>query len=674
MKTDNIYLAIIGALNKFEGFGDIIATNSIFFNDKNLISQLSKFDNFFSQHFNNYSGTKYDEEKIIQQFFFATNFDNKTYYFAIRANKRFTNFPERSRFYERREYFFFDLKNEYDTIDFALSLPEMKQYAEKQYGTAETPTIKSHKYNPDIQISKAILSVLLNNDTVKIKINDNAQDLILNAISVFPDCYKKYLGFGFNVKDDSFTNSHLHIFSTFDADGAVDIETLKKENNQKWSKCVEFLLSDKNHYNDTEILKSEITRETLYKLLNYHKLHYQVDNDKFLSTKEDLEDLKSKTMSYVFDFVKNDFVEKEEKTYIDKRITEIVNFWDKKEMLEQSDLPNLFDKEDELKILFKNNVFLKIIVDLLKKESLDIQLQWKNKYDEVNKELKIELEPTNNLSKFLLDCKAFKDNYCDKNKKEYENIIKPYIEGSINLDGNWEYAFYECALQTPETEKYDFKITIQADKVVSTEDKTLFDFYTLFEKNINNIENNKTILNDIAKKIIIADVNSIKDIKKFLPENKAFLETYIENIAERIRELYKNKELGQEECIKIFDIRKSIQSTKGESNAKIVQLINTIINRNYYKAEEMRSIIDLEKSNKRYKICSVIFVFIICMLLVLSVYLFANSKKTETLEETNTPIIEQLQEENNILKQQLQNYKIQYEHTESVQNGDSIIN
>jgi len=669
MGKENIHIAILGSLETVQAFGGYISSSAEFANSKPLIEKLGKLDKEFEMAFNSYNESNYENNP--QYFLFPKACgNNEDFYFLIRAKKKFTNFS--NRFYERREYFFFDLKNEYDTIDFVKSLPVMKQYEESNNGKEIFPKIEKHTYSPDTQISKSILSALLNKDTVKITINSKTQDLILNAISSFPDCYKKYLGFGFNVKDDSFTNGNLHIFSTFD-DGAIDIDTLKKSNDKQWNECVDFLLSSKNKYNDIEISKSEINRNTLYKLLDYHKLHYQVDNDKFLDTKEDL---KQKTMSYVFDFVINNFT-KEEKVYIDERITKIGNFWNKKEVLKQSDLPILFDKEAELKELFdfKDSVFLTIIVELLEPEELEIKLQWKNRYEKVDKKLNVDLKPTANLSEFQLVCNAFIKYYHEK----YKNQITDYVQKSIDLDGNREYDFYKYLLELKiKVAKNEFyfveKISLDKKDITADKDKTLFDLYALFDKkeNRNRINNIDNVLKNIAEKIIEEDVNTIKDILKFLPNNKEFLEKYIENFVERITELYNNKELGQEQCVEIFDVIKSIQSTKVENKTKIIQLINTIINHNYYKKEKEKNIIDIEKSNKKYRWIA-IFAIVICVFLAtLSFYFWINSK---TLTETNTAIMEQSQKENNSLKQQLQDYENNDTVSNSkvsVQNGDSI--
>ena len=585
----------MGALNKIEGDGGVIASSQSYSEDYDLKDAVWEFDKELKHIFNSYSQT----EDIAQIFFFSKYINHSTYHFLIRSHRGFTKFIERGRLYDRREYFFCDSASQYNTIDFAKSLPEMKQYEKNFNGKEIFPQIEEHIYIPDAQLSKALLSALLNNNTVKIKNTNNAQDVILNALNVFPACYKKYLGFGFNVKDDSFTNANLHVFSTFD-DGGVDINMLKQLDNKQWNECAEILLSSEKPYNnDTEILlhNQEITRNTLYQLLDYHKLHYQVDEilKHGASFLEKTKDLQAETGKYV-----EDFKNYADSRYIQERLTAIIKVWCRQKTLnndlykqyqelcnkqndpeiqkyieeminkidtlaytsdklyehlqnnifilssseiiriiKKSGLSYLYGKNG-LEKLLENNTVLETIVELLKAENLDTQLHWKNKYDKVDKKLSVELKPTDELSKFQAICIPFINHYHEK----YKRPITDYVQNSINLNGDREYDFYGTSWQI--ANRYNFKISLQhKDFFAKGKGKTLFDFYTLFNENNNSIEAADAVLCTIANKYILDELEFPED--KVLPfayekDHSEFVKTYKLVFIKRITAMSKGKE------------------------------------------------------------------------------------------------------------------------------------
>jgi len=634
MENKNIHIAILGSLSTVRGDGSFISSSEEFAHSKILIEELGRFDNEFKQVFNR--DEKNNHEEFEQYFLFLKYINSKYYHFLIRAKKNFTNFPTRDRFYDRREYFFYDIENKYDTIDFVKSLPVMKQYKENSNGKEIFPKIEKHNYNPDPQISQFILSTLLKNDTVKIKISDNAQELILNAVTIFPACYKKYLGFGFNVKDDSFTNANLHVFSTFD-DGAIAIDTLKNSDNKQWNECVEFLLSNKNQYNDTEISKSEINRNTLYKLLDYHKLHYQVDKNIELKTKEEKGKIFKQTKEeYIDVFVKN---ENADKNYIIERVTAIYKYWFKQNMInfesfkwfnELCETKKFKIKRDkELENLEKNFLNDIIIVSSLSKENALYILfnHTKKLQDEKITDYLTHIELLNLHGEGERLRKCMTDNPIVRKKiielleksdlitqltwnKEYSNSQKDtfFSIEPLTLTSDYE-GFSEICIGFRDyksdyykhglvknfvrgsislegnreirfyesaiemAKSYSFKIPVKTETV---DGESLFDLYQLCDENKESIEDKK-VLDEIAKNFISKHLIDIHKVSGFVKETEKiklkFVETYKEDIINGI-------------C----------KETK-EDHALITQLINIIIN--HHKGEEKDGGKSDKKSNLR---------------------------------------------------------------------------
>ena len=703
----------MGALNSFEGEGGVIASSQNYSENVDLKDKVWDFDKNFKQVFDNYTQT----DNFEQIFCFPNNINNTEYYFAIKAKKHYTKFPERNRFYDRREYFFFDFEDQYDRIDFAKSLPDIKDYNKRANGTEVFQKKEIEDYSPNTEISKALLLALLNNDTIKIKFRSDAQDLILNAISAFPDCYKRYLGFGFNVKDDSFTNANLHIFSTFD-DGAIDIDDLKLSGSKQWNDCVEYLSDkEKNKYDDTEISKSEINHNTIYKLLDYHKLHYQIDNEVI----ETQEDLQAKAVSYILKFVKN---ENAKNDYIKERVTAIIKFWCeqkimdydlyqqiKKHLAEQKfefpknteiqeyikklvdeHIPNGNDEiwkklneednsddntkkmltqlgflsyifgKDGLGEFLNKNIVLTTIAKLLKKENLETQLKWKEKYSKFdNNILPIVLFETNNLDEFISSCNTLIKYKSD----EYKDEVQRYIE---IFKGNNVYDFYEKALET--AKEYAFQISLQESDFT---DGNLLDFYTLFNNNETQIQDTDVVLYRIAEKII-NDLYDIAQVLEFSQKNEKFVEKYKELFIKRIAELYndsynsdkyeclkllfkdiiKNKrnlfiekenpfseitELTKEQCDEVYKFGKSIEKLKDENKDIIINLIDKIINNNMEKVKMKNIIATSTKKMRNIAICAII----VCSLLIASNVFFGycwhnNYVKLQAIEQTVSDI------------------------------------
>lgn len=329
MELSKIYIAIVGATSRFRGFGDFIASSKIFSQSTQNVDSLSKIDDSFKAYYNNLPNDYSDFTQFIS---FPVSIANTNCLLVIRAKKKFTSFPEQNRFYERREYFYCELESDVSGLDLVTSLPTMIQYEEKQLGQIEPFVInKFHSYSED-KIRNIISSFLLKGEELCIKIDSSSQNnieaKILAALSTFPNSYKKYFGFGFSIKGDSpFIKSNLHIFTTLD-DSGISLEGISEKISTDIlsAEFQKSLLAGEILYDDTEIQLQNIPldRHTISKLIEYHKLHFQIDRSFSSPVQTEKRKLISESKDYVNTFLKSTFSGNH---YIIKRIIQIYRFW-----------------------------------------------------------------------------------------------------------------------------------------------------------------------------------------------------------------------------------------------------------------------------------------------------------------------------------------------------------
>lgn len=356
LQEEQISFAIKGAITKFQGFGDYIASSSSFEKSPEDIKAISEMDRDLTAFYDR-QPIQYSE--LIQYFFFPKSIAGRNCFLAIRAKKKFTAFPEQYRFYDRREYYYLKLNSEIDTIEFSFSLPEMSQYDSKQLGQTGSFKIKRINSEVDEKFAKNIVLYILTESTLLIKITEqnhfDIQSKILGCLYMLPTCYKKYFGFGFNIKSDSvFVKDYLHIITTLD-ENAIEIgssfpQRLHDNDLDEFSKSI---LGGLIKYDDTEIklLNAPLNRNTLFELLKYHKLHFRIDKYSSASLGEaKKQELFSESENYIATFLTSEF---SGDTYIQKRIVSIYKFWHNNSLLNTDIFLSFWKKVGEANLKYE---------------------------------------------------------------------------------------------------------------------------------------------------------------------------------------------------------------------------------------------------------------------------------------------------------------------------------
>jgi hypothetical protein len=537
-----------GSLNSSAGWENDIASTPDFIKNeqfgKNISELDKKIENVHSACIDS------DYEKLTQLYFYPVNISGSDCFFAVRAKKNFSIFPLKNRYYDRREYFYFDFKSEINHIDFAASLPAMMQYEEKNFNVTP-PEVKKGNYTPDNELKEAIFAALLTGNSVKIKVTisdfQEIESKILGALSALPQQYAKYLGFGFNLKDDGFSNSNLHIFNTLE-DSGISLESLKSLKKTTKNKEFAAALLAKN-YSDAEInlLNEPINKVTLYKLLEYHKLHFAVDNnDKsaFEKSKEYFEKfadgqdkfIKARLQAIYNFWVNNGLLSYELIQYIDNMKVDIKrNLEKEKEIIvkyqpEESDEKILYliknqqilDKEKITKLtgeigldvllphqktdeLLEFDKIKSSVADLINRSNhLKTKLKWLNKFPKLESLLKIEIVPVKNTDDFVGCTDAFINDFSPQLKK----YIEPYVRQTI--DNHFEKNYLTQAFLT--AKRYSFKIYAKPTDSV--------EIYKLLSKNKNEINDADNILQQSENQIINKIPLSIENLLEFAEEEK----------------------------------------------------------------------------------------------------------------------------------------------------------
>lgn len=334
--TDKITIAIKGALKVFQDFGGFIASSASFSKSAEDVKAISELDNELVSFYDNYP---IQYESLTQQFHFCREIAGRRVFMVIRARKKFTIFPEQNRFYERREYFYFGLEEPIDITDFISSLPAMVEYNAKQLGELNSFSIQPISGEPQTSVAGTILQAILEKNILLLKTNlessDTVSKLIIAGIYAFPENYKKYLGFAFNVKSgSSLVNSHIHVASSLD-ENASDISLLQKKSGlpAHLEAFSESLFKGTLPYDDTEIglLRISLDRNTISELLKYHLLHFSIDNYPGRGPANTHVILRE-SKKYIELFLSKSFIAN---SYINSRIIKIYLFWHHQLLLDE---------------------------------------------------------------------------------------------------------------------------------------------------------------------------------------------------------------------------------------------------------------------------------------------------------------------------------------------------
>ena len=89
MRQTEFYIAIIGAISKFKGFGDIIVSSQSFLRDMKQVRAISEIDKEVASFYDNYPSSYLD---LFQWFGFPKKIADSNCFLIIRAKKTGENF------------------------------------------------------------------------------------------------------------------------------------------------------------------------------------------------------------------------------------------------------------------------------------------------------------------------------------------------------------------------------------------------------------------------------------------------------------------------------------------------------------------------------------------------------------------------------------------------------
>lgn len=333
-EKENIKIAIIGATSTFKGFGENIGSSAAFSDSLKDVKAISELDKEFSAFYERYPEQYGD---MMQLYFFPRIIADTVCFLGMRGKKKFTAFPEQNRFYDRREYFYFDRSVGIDPVSFAASLPDMIPLPEKRLGQINTFTINALETPPAGNLIKNIMASLLDRNTLAISIKDadhpDIERRLMYAFSSLPGVIKKYLGFAFNIKgDEELVRNYIHLYTSLETD-AVDLVLIERMIGKEDEDLYNFLVSTDNRFDDTEIelLSRPVGRDTLFELLAYHRLHFETD--KYIAEPQPERISKSfikQLRGYLDSFMNRRFLEN---SHVFRRIMQIYRCWVANDMI-----------------------------------------------------------------------------------------------------------------------------------------------------------------------------------------------------------------------------------------------------------------------------------------------------------------------------------------------------
>jgi hypothetical protein len=206
--AQGVITAVKGALQKFVGFGEFIATSEFFSKSAKDVASIGKVDDAFQTFYERYP----EQYHAFTQFYvFPQEIAEIKSILIIRAKKAFTKFPEMNRFYDRREFFYYAVTEGYRSTDVLFSLPDMINYQEKLMGRAPDFVVRSLEMIIDKKNFHKLVSCLLKRSPFIQPINsqntlkDNLK--LVTTINGLPGIYLNYMGCG------PLFSRLLHIFS-----------------------------------------------------------------------------------------------------------------------------------------------------------------------------------------------------------------------------------------------------------------------------------------------------------------------------------------------------------------------------------------------------------------------------------------------------------------------------
>ncbi len=327
-----IEIAVKGALSKFSGFGEYIAGSERFSNNEGDISSISKIDRAFQSFYENYPE---QYSALTQIYVFPAGIGDQDCILIIRAKKGYTSFPERSRFYDRREYFYFPVEAGFRSAEVARYLPGMKQYPVKEVGnTDKFYGVPEFDQPADIRIFEKLMLALLRRNVCIIGISPESAESdnykLLSAVNGLPDTYLRYLGFGVCITADAFSQQYLHAYTTLVS--GSDVEGASGAG--QYEKFIREMYQKKIRYPDTEIRVNpgKDAKNDAFDLAGFHYLHFEVDSILSDNAYNEGRGLESASLAYVQRFCK--YAGKN--PYFLDRVLLIYQYWLRRDLLDET--------------------------------------------------------------------------------------------------------------------------------------------------------------------------------------------------------------------------------------------------------------------------------------------------------------------------------------------------
>jgi hypothetical protein len=356
-----VVTAIKGALNQFEGFGDYIVSSHSFSVSQADVAAISDIDRELQTFYNNYPESYH---AFAQHYLFPSLVANVPSFLLIRAKKKHIQFPDRNRYYDQREFYYYKLTQNINPAALLQAIPQkMREYAAKQIGQAPDIDIRPGRLQPDTPLLFQLVSGFLAQQELRLIITpENSEKInfkLLSAISVLPQVYFKYLGFGFNISSDAFASKYLVAYTTLE-EGATEITTTQKDKLR--DAFINALLAERLEYTDAEILPARLSngKTQFFQLLAFHWLHFRIDLYLSGDYAPDSDQLLEDSNKYAWQFAN---AEHSVDPYLAGRIAKCYCYWSRSERLTEAQFIKFWSVAGKNKVLAKELYQTKEITD-----------------------------------------------------------------------------------------------------------------------------------------------------------------------------------------------------------------------------------------------------------------------------------------------------------------------
>lgn len=272
MKTINIEQLIFGATSQIRGDGGLIGSTPEFARLDEADQRNLRFpETLVYQNLSSFENIK---DSIIFKFPVFIKNGGQLISVFFRGQARYTKHGV-SEYYRRECYFTYN-EIDIDETSILKSIPPMTQLSDSSLGKLSSIEVKTQEKSKATGFSYWLIEQLLQGNTLEISAHE--EDRLMESLSSIPYTYQKYIGYGFNLPvNPPKLKDYLHIYTVID--GGQKLVNIKESES-----FVEYLFSSENKYTDKELeLLKTANKESLQKLLKFHRLHYHVDHNQSYS-------------------------------------------------------------------------------------------------------------------------------------------------------------------------------------------------------------------------------------------------------------------------------------------------------------------------------------------------------------------------------------------------------